>query len=144
MFSSGSRRCGPAVSPQPAGDEQVHPLAEDARRGEELAKLLQPARRVTRLLLQLARRRHLDGFRRLQGARGDLPEGLANVGPHVAQQADVVVGDERQDGDRAGVQDDIAADDLAAVVELLVDGDLDLAADVNDGACHGGGSRGVV
>src|SRR5262249_31139176 len=67
---------------------------------------------------------------------GNLPERRVDDGPVVTKQTDMTVVYQGENGDGTGVEDHVARDGAAVWEDVGVEGDLDLAADVKDVACH--------
>src|SRR6266540_3657510 len=128
----GAHRAGRQV----LGEEQVDHFAEHARRGDQLGQFAPALRRVAGFLLQFAHRR--DGWRlaRFEGPGRHLPERLVDDGPVVTKQTDVTVVYQGEYGDGTGMEDHVAGNGPAVWEDIGVEGDLDLAADVKDVACH--------
>src|SRR6266508_6310747 len=111
-------------------------FVEHARRSIQVAETAPPCGRVAGLFEQLARGGFLERFARFQCPGWRFPERLVNREAEIAQQANVLGIDDRQDDDRAGMQDDIATDGLAVGPDAGIHGDLDLATSMNDFSWH--------
>src|SRR4029077_7891082 len=110
------------------GGEDHHVLVDEAGRREEVEKLAEVARGVAGLLGKLAAGGGDGGFAGLDAAGSELPKEASGGVAKLADEKDAAAGKNRQDHDRAGMDDDVAGDADAARLDDAV------AADTKDGA----------
>jgi len=100
----GSGRAGGEVF----GEEDGHPLGDEAGSGDELKKLTEAACAVAGFFVELAFGRGERGFVRFFAAGDEFPEELAGGVAILANHEDVAIGEDGHDHDGAGVSDDVA------------------------------------
>ena len=111
-------------------------LVQYSRRRKEHAKLPPARGPVAGLLGQFAGRGVFRAFVRLQRAGRDFKQRLGDDGPAVANQADVLRVHQRDNGNRTGVEDNVALDSIATGQHGGIERDLDLSPAKDDLTRH--------